>query len=225
MKIQSVLGSVALGTLLLFNGCASKPVYQEQTGFLNDYETLLFASSLDSKIVRSYSQQDLKKFEKIAVASVRVIPAIPPEEQTDAQKELYRRMTDYLTEGLKKELSEAEGLELVQNPSSQTLDIEVAVSAVEVHLNDAKWNQFSKTALGLNVVSYGVYMDEAVRILIEMRLSKEKKLQAQSMQIMKDNVIRIEENVLEFNAVKPALDAWLKEVNTELESIRASSAE
>lgn len=79
-----------------------------------------------------------------------------------------------MTEGLKKAIDEESSLTLADTTDKDTLDLELAVSAVEVHLNDPNWNQFSRTALGINVVSYRVYLDEAVRILVESRLSTEK---------------------------------------------------
>jgi len=68
-------------------------------------------------------------------------------------------------------------------------------------------------------------MDDAVRILIESRISTEDTLQAQSMQIIKDHVVRAENNTLNFETVKPALDAWLKDATKSINTIRELSAQ
>ena len=225
MKIQAIFNAAVLGSLLMMSGCASKAVYQEQTGFLDDYETLISGSSCSKdQTVYMYSAQDLHAFNKVTLKTVKVISAIPEIEQTDEQKKLYQLISSYVTLGLKKAINEDDGLSLVDKPGKDTLDLDLAVSVVEVHLNDENWNQCSKTALGVNVVTYGVYLDDAVRILIESRISTEDTLQAQSMQIIKDHVVRAENNTLSFENVKPALDAWLKDAIKSINTIRELSA-
>ncbi len=225
MKIQTIFNAVVLGSLLLMSGCASKPVYQEQTGFLDDYETLISGSSCSrDQTVYMYSAQDLHAFNKVTLKAVKVLSGVPVSEQTDEQKKLYQLISTYVTLGLKKAINEDDGLRLVDTPGKDTLDLDLAVSVVEVHLNDENWNQCTKTALGVNVVTYGVYLDDAVRILVESRISTEGALQAQSMQIIKDHVVRAENNILSFENVKPALDAWLKDATKSIHTIREMSA-
>lgn len=226
MKIRTIFNAAVLGSLLMMSGCASKAVYQEQTGFLDDYETLISGNSCSKdQTVYMYSAQDLQSFNKVTLKDVKVISAIPQSEQTDEQKKLYELISTYVTYGLKKAINEDATLSLVDMPGKDTLDLELAVSVVEVHLNDENWNQCSKTALGVNVVTYGVYLDDAVRILIESRISTQDTLQAQSMQIIKDHVIRAENNTLSFENVKPALDAWLKDATKSINTIRELSAQ
>ncbi len=226
MKIHTIFNAAVLGSLLMMSGCASKAVYQEQTGFLDDYETLISGSSCSKdQTIYMYSAQDLHDFNKVTLKPVKVISAIPESEQTQEQKKLYELISTYVTYGLKKAINEDTTLSLEEMPGKDTLDLELAVSVVEVHLNDENWNQCSKTALGVNVVTYGVYLDDAVRVLIESRISTEETLQAQSMQIIKDHVIRAENNTLIFENVKPALDAWLKDATKSINTIRELSAQ
>lgn len=226
MKIQTIFNAAVLGSLLMMSGCASKAVYQEQTGFLDDYETLISGSSCSKdKTIYLYSAQDLHNVNKVTLKAVKVISVIPENEQTTEQKKLYELISTYVTLALKKAINEDATLSLADIPGKDTLDLELAVSVVEVHLNDENWNQCSKTALGVNVVTYGVYLDDAVRILIESRISKEDVLQAQSMQIIKDHVVRADNNTLSFDNVKPALDAWLKEATKTINTIREMSAQ
>lgn len=223
MKIKTVLKGALLSVLVLMSGCASKTVYQEQTGFLDDYKMLISNNSSQDKMVRRYSNEDLSVLNKVNVKAVNVISGIPEAEQTKEQKKLYAEVSAYVTEGLKKAIREEKGLTLTDRSEKDTLDLELAVSAVEVHLNDPTWNQFSRTALGINVVSYGVYLDEAVRILVESRISTDDILHAQSMRTLKDHSIQIEGNILGFEDVKPALDMWLTEAIEDLNEIRKVS--
>lgn len=226
MKIQTIISAAVLGSLLMMSGCASKTVYQEQTGFLDDYESLISGSSCSKdQTIYMYSAQDLHEFSKVTLKPVKVISGVPQSEQTDEQKKLYELISTYVTYGLKKAINEDTTLSLAETPGKDTLDLELAVSVVEVHLNDENWNQCSKTALGVNVVTYGVYLDDAVRVLIESRISTEEILQAQSMQIIKDHVVRAENNTLTFENVKPALDAWLKDATKSINTIRELSAQ
>lgn len=223
MKMQTVFKGVILSTILFMSGCASKTVYQEQTGFLDRYDSLTTKNSSKDKFVHIYSLEDLSAFKKVRVKSVHVISGISQDEQTDAQKKLYKTISEYLSKGLKKAINEDPRLKLVDLSDEESLDLEFALSAVEVHFNDAQWNQFSRTDLGVNVVSYGVYLDEAVRLLVETRISAKENLQAESMEILKDHVIRIEESHLSFADVKPALDAWLEGSVKSLNEIRKIS--
>lgn len=224
IKIKTVLKGAVLSALVLMSGCASKTVYQEQTGFLDDYKSLITNNPSEGKIVHFNSGQDLSTFNKVNMKSVTVISGIPQDEQTDKQKRLYKTISAYVTSGLKKAITEDSSLILVDAAGEDTLDLELAVSAVEVHMNDAKWNQFSRITLGINVVTYGVYQDEAVRILVESRISTENTLHAQSMHTVKDHSIHTEGSILNFEDVKPALDTWLGDAVKSLNEIRKPSA-
>lgn len=206
------------------SGCAPKAAEQKNTGFLSDYETLISQSPSQDLLLHLYTDEDLSGYNRLLIKNVSVIPSIPLSEQTQEQKELYIRMSDYVKDGLNRAIMEDPMFILANEESSSTLELEVAISAVEVHFSDLKWNQFSPTALGLNVVSYGVYLDDAVRILVESRISKGKILMAQSMQIIQDTPIRIESDKLSFNDLKPALDLWLKESTKNIMRIRSGKA-
>lgn len=83
-QITTILKSAVLSSLILLSGCASKTVYQEQTGFLDGYNTLISSKPSNEKIVHLYTGQDLSSLHKVNVKAVAVISGIP-EAELDAR--------------------------------------------------------------------------------------------------------------------------------------------
>ena len=79
-------------------------------------------------------------------------------------------------------------------------------------------NQLSPIAMGLDVISFNAYMYEFVRLLGEMRLvdSSSKTVLSRDLNILKNEKIMISADDLEFKDVKHALDAWLAQVEINL---------
>jgi glutaredoxin 2 len=103
---------------------------------------------------------------------------------------------------------------LVETKGADTLILESAISAVEVHFDDERWNQFSPIAMDITVTSYNSYADENVRILGEKRIvdAATGKTMFESMDIIKDEKIVLSGEFLEFENLKPALDKWIEHV-------------
>ena len=205
MKLQTILLSITLGLAFFMSGCASKNMEAKNSGFFTDYTELEKQSKL---------KPDLSKYKKIIVAPVQVISVISPDEQNEAQKKLYKEISEYLNVEYKKEIQSAGNYVVTEGEYPDAMILETAISTVEVHFDDDKWNQFTPTPMGINVVSFNAYMDEDVRILGEKRLldSETKKVLARSMSIQKDVKIILSAEHLEFKDVKPALDSWLAQI-------------
>ncbi len=214
MRSQSLFIGMVLLMAFIISGCSSRVVQAKNTGFFQDY------NSIETKGHLSYSdgKNELDKYKNILVAPVVVISKIKEEEQTNAQKRLYKDISQYLTAEYKKEISKSGKYNIVDKIAADTLKLETAISAVEVHMDDEKWNQFSPVALGLNVVSFNIYMDEDVRILGEKRLvdTNSGDVISRSMHIQKDQKIILSGDNLEFKDIKPALDSWIEGVKKEL---------
>lgn len=103
---------------------------------------------------------------------------------------------------------------LAETKSSNTLKLESAISTVEVHFDDDKWNQFSPISMDITVTSYNSYADENVRILGEKRIvdSVTQEVLFESMDIIKDEKISLNGDTLEFQNIKPALDRWIEHI-------------
>lgn len=214
MRSQSIFIGIVLLMAFIISGCSSRVAQAKNTGFFQDYNSIQTKGSL------SYSDANngLDKYKNILVAPVVVISKIKEEEQTDGQKKLYKDISEYLTSEYKKEINKSGRYNIVENSTVDTLKLETAISAVEVHLDDEKWNQFSPVSLGLGVVSFNVYMDEDVRILGEKRLTDANsgKVVSRSMHIQKDQKVILSGDSLEFKDIKPALDSWIEQVKKEL---------
>lgn len=212
LKLQTILSVAVFGAMFLISGCAVKSVEAKNTGFFKDYAQ--FGNSVDFSATKISKQVDMSKYKTVFVSPVEVIPAIPQEQQTLLQKKLYKEISDYLTAGYKKEIQKSEKYMLVETKSSNTIKLESAVSTVEVHFDDDKWNQFSPIAMDITVTSYNSYADGNVRILGEERISDSvtQEVLFESMDIIKDEKIILNGDTLEFQNIKPALDKWIEHI-------------
>lgn len=209
MKLQITLTGLVLGLAVLMSGCGStKEGPAVNTGFFKNYETL-----------KTQTAPSLKKYTKIKVAPIQVVPAIAPDKQTTSQKKMYADIAAYLNEEYKKIISTSGSYTLTDKDAEDTLVLESAISAVEVHFDDKEWNQLSPIAMGLDVVSFNAYMYEYVRLLGEMRLvdASTKAVVSRNLTIIKENPIFITGDDLEFKNVKASLDNWLAQVKINIE--------
>lgn len=219
MNFNNLIISAIIGVAFLMSGCAGKKLYTKNSGFFKDYEQLNKQIEPKSSKVQSKDSADLSFYKNIIVAPVKVISSIAKEQQTESQKKLYKDISEYLTTKCKEELGNSSKYILVENPSKNTLILESAISAVEVHFDDPQWYQFSSIAIGLTAVSFGVYVDEDVRILGEKRLvdSQTGDVLERSMNIQEDVKITLTGYELEFTNIKPALDSWLKQLKKDFD--------
>jgi len=212
LNINKLLISGILSVVFLMTGCTSAKSYTQNSGFFKNYDQLNKNIKQKSFATTNSSSVDLSSYKNIIIAPIQVISSIAKEQQSASQKKLYKDISIYLTSEYSKVLSK--NFTIVKKPSQNTLILQTAISAVEVHFDDEKWYQFSSTPLGLTVVSYNIYMDEDVRILGEKRLldSKSGNILKRSMNILSSDIITINSASLNFNDIKPALDSWLSQI-------------
>ena len=201
MKLQMILVSLVFGSLF-FSGCASKNMQANNSGFFKDYE------KIDTQLKQ---KADLSKYKKIMLSKIEVKPMIQVDEQTSSQKKLYDEVRAYLSSEYKKSIQESSRFTLSDTPSEDTLILQSSVSTIEVHYDDSSWNQIAPVPMGLNVVSFNIYLDEDVRLLGESRLvdSKTDEVLLRNMNVDKDIVINISGDTLTLEDLKPALDAYV----------------
>jgi len=192
-------------SLLLMNGCASKNMQADNSGFFKDYEQLKSTQTM----------LDISKYTHIKITPLIINPMIIDSEQTKSQKELYNQIKTYLNKAYKDMITTSTKLTLVDTPSDNTLILESAVSSVEVHLDDKTWNQHAPIPMGLNVISFNAYMDEDVRLLGEMRLvdAKSGDVVSRMMYTSKDIAVTLSGDTLTLDDFKPSLNAWVKEIS------------
>ena len=197
-NVLSVVTVVVIG--LLFTGCKSVHVEVKNSGFFKDYKKL----DLSKK-------NDAYKYKDIMVTPVVVISAIPESKQTQSQKKLYKKISEYVTSEYKKFLSSNSMYNLVEKETDNTLRFESAISAVEVNFNHGDWNSLTPIALARNTVTFNSYQRGSVRILGESRLvdAWSKEVMGRDMKVQKDIVVTFSGDNLEFSDLKPALDSWI----------------
>lgn len=212
MKFSTIFAVVFSTFALLTSGCASKNVDAKNSGFFKEYES--FSSHNNYTAQKALKDFDMSKYKAVFISPVLVISAVPEAQQTPSQKKLYREMAEYVMDGYKREISKNSGFIIVDVKDADTVVLESAISAVEVHFEDEKWNQFSPIAMDVTVNSYNSYVDENVRILGEKRIvdSSTGETMFESMEIVKDEKIVLSGESLEFENIKPALDRWIDQV-------------
>ena len=200
--MKKILFSAAVA--LLIGGCGAKMTYQAQTGFLSDYAQL----EQTSPSTRAFKSDAMKQYTKVRLAGVSVVQGTTT--PTPEQEALYVKIKTYLEAGLKKALGENGTYTLVEASGDDVLELSYALSAVEVHFDDAQWNQFTAAPLGVDALSYSLYLSESIRIMLERRASHGDEVLGEYMEIVKDSPIVPVDDQLSFEGMKPALDAWLE---------------
>ena len=210
MKLSTIFTLALSVFAFLTSGCAGKSVAAKNSGFFNDYTQLKSSDGLSA--AKSFKEYDISKYKTVLISPVQVIAALPELEHSDSQRILYKKISEYVADGYKKEIQKNRNLKLVDIKGPDTLLLESAISAVEVHFDDKKWNQFSPIAMDVTVTSYNSYADGNVRILGEKRIidAVTGESMFESMEIIKDEKIILEGETLKFENIKPALDKWIE---------------
>lgn len=210
MKLSTTFAVALIAFAFLINGCAGKSVAAKNSGFFNDYTQLKSSDGLSA--MKSFEEYEISKYKTVLISPIQIIAAIPEAQQSDSQRILYKKISDYVTEGYKSEIQKNSNFKVVDTKEQDTIVLESAISAVEVHFDDKKWNQFSPIAMDVTVTSYNSYADGNVRILGEKRIvdATTGESMFESIEIIKDEKIILEGETLNFENIKPALDKWIE---------------
>ncbi len=210
MIVKTIAITTMLGAMFFMSGCSSKTMQATNTGFFDDYAKLEKTKQI---------KPDLKKYEKIIIIPVEIISVNLEEKRTPKQKELYEAIANYLNISYKKDIEASGAYEIVEKKDLNTLILQTAISSVEVHFEDKKWNQYSPIPLDINVVSYNAYMDEDVRILGEVKLidAQSGEVIFKGLNIQKDKKIIVDGRHIELEDLTGGLDSWLAQIRNDLE--------
>lgn len=210
MRLKIVALGAITGVLFMLSGCSTKTMQATNTGFFDDYK------QFDNTQV---TKPNLQKYEKIMIMPVEIISVNLEEKRTPLQQEFYDEVSLYLNTSYKKDIEANGNYEIVDEKSSNTLIMQTAISAVEVHLRDKNWNQFSPISLDLNVVSYNAFMDEDVRILGEVKLidAQSGEVIFRGLNIQKDAKIVVSGSRLKLEDLMNGLNGWLAQIRDDLQ--------
>lgn len=203
-----------IGMIFLMSGCADKNAHLKNTGFLNSYEELESGDSFSAS--KMANNADIASYNKLYIAPIKVVFGTLENRESVEQKKLSNEISEYVKAGYIREIKKSKKYKIVETADADTLVLESAISAVETHLDDKKWNQFSPIAMDITVTSYNSYADGNVRILGEKRISVGESSTPlfESKNIMKDEKISLQGDTLEFEDVKEALDGWIEHVKS-----------
>ena len=222
MNRKLVLLCAIFSMALFMGGCANRAMEGQHSGFLNDYEGLDDNPQFEGAMVRVMPGADFTKYQNIMVAPVKIISNIPEGEVSPAQTKLFSQISQYLTDGYIRNLQQGGSYNVVDSAGPDTMIFEVAISAVEVHFDDMQWYQFTPVTLGLTVVARATYVDQAVRILGEARVtdSESGEVLLRAMGLQEGEEVGTEADELVFADVKPALDIWLERSSKRFEEMK-----
>lgn len=217
MKLTSLLRITLIGAILLTTACSNRDMQANNSGFLKDYDKLEENDKLEGTKVQIMPGADFSKYKNIYIAPVQIITQIPKKDWTPAQTKLFDEMSKYLTKGYQAAIVNAKvSYTLVEDKNTpDTLIFETAISAVEVHFDDMEWYQFTPITLGVTAIARATYVDAAVRILGESKLTDAStgKILARFIRLQKAKEVGTESDQLIFDDVKPALDAWIEKAS------------
>ena len=210
MRVKNIAIGMLIGGMFFMTGCSTKTMQATNTGFFDDY------TEFDKTQV---SKPELKKYKKIIITPVEIISVNLEEKRTPRQKELYADVANYVNTSYKKDIQAGGNYEIVDEKSSNTLILQTAISAVEVHFEDKDWNQFSPIPLDINVVSYSAYKDKDVRILGEVKLidASSGEIIFKGLNIQENEKIIVAGRHIELEDLIGGLNSWLAQIRDDLE--------
>ena len=220
---KAIVSATVIAATLLMSGCANRGMQDQNSGFLKNYDGLEENDKLNGTKVLVTPGTDFTKYENIYVEDVQIKSAIPKDKWTPEQKVLFEKISTYLTNGYKDALRDGTGYRLVEDKKTpKTIIFEGAISAVEVHFDDMEWYQFTPITLGMTLAARATYVDGAVRILGEARMTDAEtgKVLLRAMRLQKGEEVKSDADKLVFKDLKPGLDKWLKQTEANLVKLR-----
>lgn len=223
MKNQFCIVCLVVFTVFFIGGCANKSMEDKHSGFLKSYSGLKDVA--EGRKLQIMPGADFAKYKNLYVAPVQILHGIVEGVVTPSEKKLFQEMSDYLTEGLKKDTKKNGILTLTEDKKApQTMVFESAISAVAVNFDDMSWYQFTPITMAATAAARASVVDKQVRILGEARLSDGDTgsvlMRVVNLQKGHEVAPGTEVDDLVFADVQPALDAWLKQYSKNLASIR-----
>ncbi len=199
-----------VSVLLLLCACSTTSGIKSRTGFLKEYTGLKQVDKHGYHYFQNLDNADLSLYDKIFIPEIKVIANT--EKPTPKQCRLYKQIAAYTTAAYRKNIMKrSANYTLVDVAQKGTLLMQIAVSAVEVHLDDDEWDNLRALPLALNDMTRKRYQEGTVRLLIEARISDamSNKPLARSMRVIMEEEVHTSADDLEFKQLQASLDRWL----------------
>lgn len=198
---------------LVFTACSATKTYHNRTGFFKSYEAFEPVAHNSFLFFNKEEDANLSAYDKIFIPEVRILSHTA--QATPADNKLYTQVAAYATPAYTKNIiKNSANYKVVDVAQKGAMIMQIAISMVEVHLEDENWDQLSALPFTLDASTYSVYSEGNARLLIEARISDAMtgRLLARSMRIVQEKEIRLHDDArLQFEDLQAALDTWLYE--------------
>jgi len=221
--MKRIIASAIVGFTLLISGCSSHNVSVGESSFLHSNEGFEETAELEGTKTYIQPNADFSRYENIYVAPIKVIAAIDEKQMNEAQKKLSQEISIYLTREYKEKLKSNSAYHLVESADEEnTLIFEGSISSVNVEFDELSGMNFMPMMFVGTMIARATFIDGNIRILGEGRLKDAQtgEVLIQMMRLHKGKEVNVNVDELIFEDVKPTLDDWLQDSNTNLQKLR-----
>jgi hypothetical protein len=187
--------------------------YHNRTGFFKSYDEFKPTSHDNFLFFHKEDDANLSHYDKIFIPDIKILSYTANMNSED--NKLYTQIAAYSTAAYTKNIiKNSANYKVVDVAQKGAMVMQIALSIVEVHPEDANWDQLSALPFTLDASTYSAYSEGNARLLIEARISDAMngKLLARSMRIVMEEEIKAHDDThLQFKDVQTALDRWLYE--------------
>lgn len=197
----------------IFTACSTTQTYHNRTGFFKSYDELKPVAQSSSLFFYKEEDANLSLYDKIFIPEIQVLAHTVNTNPQD--NKLFTQIAAYATAAYTKNIiKNSANYKVVDVAQKGTMVMQIALSMVEVHPEDANWDQLSALPFTLDASTYSAYGEGNARLLIEARISDamSSRLLARSMRIVLEEEVRAHNDThLQFKDLQRALDKWLYE--------------
>lgn len=198
---------------IFFTACSTAKTYQNRTGFLTSYESMMKVPGSNSLYFETMADSNLSAYEKILIPDIIVLSNTPT--STPSENSLYTLVTAYTSAAYRKNIiMSSSNYDVVDVAQKDAIVMQIALSMIEVHPEDKHWDKLSALPFSLNASTYAAYQEGNVRLLVEVKITDamDGRVLARSILAVEDEKIILHDpGRLQFKDIQAALDKWLNE--------------
>lgn len=215
---KNILAMVALSFLI--NGCADKSMTSQQSGFLDDYSVLKPSPYQAKALLYIAPDANFASYDSVIVEPVKIIAN---NEQIKADAGLMKKMSDYMTQKVRRSLDKNPNFKVVTKPQANTVKVEFALSAATVSHDEREIYQYNPVALVITEAARATGMSQkSVRVVMEVHITDANtgKTLIKALDSQAGEKVTIEAKDLTLEHLKPLLDNWAKRLSMRLDYLK-----
>ncbi|MDP0562544.1 MAG: DUF3313 domain-containing protein [Candidatus Endonucleobacter sp. (ex Gigantidas childressi)] len=204
---------------IFLHGCSSHTtIDRNNVGFLDDYSQLSQIDTGSDFMTFRWISDKLKSHQYNSVRLKKVVSLNPDMEFETFDSEIYQDIAVFLDNGLRKALSKS--IVVTDSNSANSMQIEVAISAIKTVDSDLKFSEFLPigAVLGLGRKMTGL-RNKDIELYLEVKITDNQSGEFIGALVKQGVVGNLSTSYskLEFSDVQPTLEAWIKHVEKEFE--------